>query len=81
MECVRDRLSEQGKIAGAESLTPSAGDDEIVKNEPPITAGELLGEIAPLIEEYFFGEVRFDGKEIIYRLPNGQGFRVSAESE
>ncbi len=81
MECVRDGLSEQKKISEVERFMPPACGDEFARNEPPITAGELLGEIAPLIEEYFLGDVRYDGKEIVYRLPNGQKFYLSAASE
>lgn len=78
MTCVAEISSERVKRIAAEGRRLPPCDDEIAKNESPITAEELLGEIAPLIEEYFLGEVRFDGKEIVYRLPNGQKFRLSA---
>lgn len=54
--------------------------DEIAKNEPPVQAETLLEEILPLMEEYFVGEVSLVGKELVYRMPNGQSFKITAES-
>lgn len=53
--------------------------DELATNEPKIRAEELIGEIFPLIKDYFIGDISFDGQAISYRLPNGQRFRISAQ--
>lgn len=53
--------------------------DELVKNESPIRAEELLEELLPLMEEYFIGEISLAGKELIYRMPNGQTFKIMAQ--
>lgn len=54
--------------------------DELnAKKEPPITGGELLAEIKPLLDEYFLGEAVQEGEYLIYRMPNGQTWRLSAE--
>ena len=55
-------------------------DDELLKNEPPIKAESLLCEILPLMEEYFIGNLSFEGRAILYRLPNGQKFKITAQS-
>lgn len=52
--------------------------DQIETQEPKIQAKELMEEIFPLAEEYFVGETSFDGQGIVYRLPNGQRFRITA---
>ncbi len=49
------------------------------KNEPPISASELIAEIKPLLDDYFIGDISFDGEEITYRLLNGQTFLLKAE--
>jgi len=54
-------------------------EDEYAKNEPPVSANEILAEIKPLLEDYFQGEIDFDGKNITYCLLNGQKFKLSAE--
>jgi len=54
--------------------------ENLAKDETPIQATQLLSEIYPLLEDYFEGEISFDGQEISYRLPNGQHFRVSAQA-
>ena len=51
----------------------------IAQKEKPIMAEQLLCEIVPLIEEYFVGHIVFDGKNIVYQLPNGQVFCISAK--
>lgn len=53
-------------------------DDELAKEEPPIKANSLLCEIMPLMEEYFIGKLSFDGQAILYRLPNGQKFKITS---
>lgn len=54
-------------------------EDEYAKNEPPVAANELLAEIELLIEDYFKGDVSFDGQNVMCCLPNGQKFKFSAE--
>ena len=53
---------------------------EIERTEPPIQNVELIEEILPLVKEYFIGDVSFDGQSILYRLPNGQKFKIIAEA-
>ena len=52
--------------------------DETLINEPPINASDLLAEIYPLLEDYFVGQITFDGDSIKYTLLNGQKFAISA---
>lgn len=54
-------------------------EDEYAKNESPVAANEILAEIKPLLEDYFQGEITFDGQSITYCLMNGQKFKLSAE--
>ncbi len=54
-------------------------EEELIKNEQPVTAKDLLEEIKPLLEDYFIGDISFDGKVIVYTLPNGQKFILKAE--
>ncbi len=54
-------------------------EDEYARNEPPVTANEILTDIKPLLENYFNGAITFDGQSITYSLPNGQKFKLSAE--
>ena len=54
-------------------------EDEYAKNEPPVAANDLLAEIEPLIEDYFKGDVSFDGQNVTYCLLNGQKFKLSAK--
>lgn len=54
--------------------------DEIEKNEPPVREEELMQEILPLLEDYFIGEFSLNGKEILYRLPNGQRLIITAQT-
>ena len=51
--------------------------DETLRNEPPINASDLLAEIFPLLEDYFVGQITFDGDSITYALINGQKFTIS----
>ena len=52
--------------------------DENLRNEPPINASDLLAEIIQLLEDYFVGQITFDGDNITYALFNGQKFTISA---
>ncbi|MGN1103964.1 MAG: hypothetical protein ACI4QI_03730 [Candidatus Coproplasma sp.] len=52
--------------------------DEILRNEPQINAGDLLAEIIPLLKDYFIGQFTLDGDGITYALLNGQKFTISA---
>ena len=52
---------------------------ELEKNELPIDKEQLLSEILPIMEDYFVGEIRFDGHSIAYKLPNGQKFLITAQ--
>ena len=52
--------------------------DETLRNEPPINASDLLAEIIQLLEDYFVGQITFDGDNITYTLLNGQKFAISA---
>ena len=54
---------------------------ELAKREPPVAANDLLLEILPLMQDYFVGEVTIDRGTILYRLPNGQKFRITAKQE
>lgn len=52
--------------------------DRIAKDEPSIEASSLLVELLPCMEEFFIGDISFDGQAIVYRMPNGQSFRITA---
>lgn len=52
--------------------------DEFAKNEPPISAKELLEEIFPLLKEHFEGKMVCTGRAINYIMPNGQEFIITA---
>ncbi len=54
-------------------------EERTAKKEPPIAADELLAEIKPLLDDYFLGEIQWDGRQITYRLPNGQVFSLTAK--
>ena len=54
---------------------------ELAKGEPPITARDLLLEILPLLKEYFVGEFSMEECGIVYRLPNGQSFCITAKEQ
>lgn len=54
-------------------------DDELARKEAPIEAESLLCELLPLMEEYFIGEISLEGNALLYRLPNGQKFRITAQ--
>lgn len=53
--------------------------DEAV-NENKIGAEQLLKEIQPLIEECFIGEISYENEAIIYSMPNGQKFYITAKA-
>lgn len=59
--------------------TENFAGDEYAKNEPPVAANIILAELEPLLDDYFKGEISFDGQNITYCLPNGQRFKLSAE--
>jgi len=63
-----------------EDQTKRFTEEEILKNEKPVEAGELLEEIKPLLEDYFIGDVSCNGEGIVYTLPNGQKFILSAKA-
>lgn len=50
----------------------------ILKNEPKVSAEEILFELFPLLKDYFEGEFKLGEKEIIYSLPNGQQIYITA---
>ena len=52
---------------------------ETAKNELPISNGQLLSEILPIMGDYFVGDIRYDGQNIIYQLPNGQTFLITVK--
>ena len=54
--------------------------DSILKAEAYVSASDLISEINPLIEDYFEGEMRFDGQDVVYKLPNGQAFIFAARA-
>ena len=54
---------------------------ELAKAEPPIRGSELLMEILPLMEDYFVGNLALEQNAIVYRMPNGQRFRITAKVE
>lgn len=54
---------------------------ELAKKEPPIEGTDLLLEILPLLQEYFVGEITLEERGIVYRLPNGQSFLITAKQE
>ncbi len=47
------------------------------KNESPVSATDLLAELKPLLDDYFVGDISFDGNAITYCLPNGQKFCIT----
>ena len=49
-------------------------------NESKVEAEQLLKEILPLIEECFEGEITCDSGAIIYSMPNGQKFYITARA-
>ncbi len=48
-------------------------------HEAPIEASDLIVEIEPLLREYFVGDFLFDKRGVLYRLLNGQSFRIIAQ--
>lgn len=62
-----------------ENQTQNLTEDEYAKNEPSVAAYEILAEIEPLLEDYFKGEISFDGQNITYCMLNGQKFKLSVE--
>ncbi len=48
------------------------------KGETAVSPKGLLEEIAPLLRDYFIGEITLCGDGILYRLPNGQKFIITA---
>lgn len=52
---------------------------EELKNEPPFKGEEFAEEIAPLLDDYFEGEFKFDGKAVVCKFANGQTFHLKAE--
>lgn len=53
-------------------------DEMIAANEAPVTGSELLCEMLPLFHDYFVGEFACDEQGILYRMPNGQQFYITA---
>ncbi|MDE6274596.1 MAG: hypothetical protein K2L87_06075 [Clostridiales bacterium] len=54
--------------------------ENAAKKEEPFPASQLLQEIAPLLEDYFVGEVRCDEEGIALSFLNGQKFLLKAEA-
>lgn len=52
---------------------------KLAKNEPRFPAGDLLQEIAPLLEDYFVAEVGMGARTITLFFPNGQKFKLTAQ--
>ena len=52
---------------------------ELIKNEPPVKAENLLEEIKPLLNDYFVGDKSFNGNNLSYLLPNGQKFILTVK--
>lgn len=50
----------------------------VAQNEPPVTGKQLLTEMLPLLRDYFVGDISFGEQGILYRLPNGQRFYITA---
>lgn len=48
-------------------------------NEPNVTYRDLLEEILPILKNDFIGEFAYDGNGIIYRMLNGQKFKLTLE--
>ena len=53
--------------------------NQIAQNESPIDSKQLLAEILPIIEDYFVGNIKFEGQHIAYEMPNGQIFYITAK--
>ena len=47
-------------------------------NEMPVSSEDLLGEIEPLLRDYFVGDILLTERGIEYNLPNGQKFILVA---
>lgn len=62
-----------------ENVTICDEELELARREPLIASSDLILEIAPLMQEYFVGEIKFDGEVIVYRMPNGQKFCITAK--
>ena len=52
-----------------------------LKNEKTISGKQLLEELLPLLKDYFVGEICLDGQSIIYLMPNGTKFILTATNE
>ena len=50
-------------------------------NEKKVMSNEVLEELEPIMKDYFAGKISFKKTKILYRLPNGQVFRILARSE
>ncbi len=48
------------------------------ESESKISATNLIEEIEPILGDYFHGRIERSGEWLIYRLPNGQEFKITA---
>lgn len=44
-----------------------------------VKPSEILEELKPLMDDYFSGDISFDGKAITYRLPSGESILIIAK--
>lgn len=50
----------------------------VLKSEPLVSGMQLLCEILSLMKDYFEGSVSYVEQGILYRMPNGQQFYITA---
>ena len=62
-------------------LTVCDEEVELAKGEAPIKGRDLLLEILPLIQDYFVGEAGLEKDCLVYRMPNGQKFSITAREQ
>jgi len=48
------------------------------ESESKISATNLIEEIEPILDDYFHGCIKRSGEGLIYQLPNGQKFVITA---
>lgn len=52
--------------------------EEELKNEPRFADYEFIEELLPLLGDYFYGNFKLKGNDIICAFPNGQTIKLSA---
>ena len=46
-----------------------------------VTAEDIIASLKPLVDEYFVGSCQEVGEKLIYKLPDGRTFSLTAKQE